>query len=97
MIVRSGRLRMVSMPGEAARLPPPLPLRFGLTAATSNVWQGVSAPASIIAPAQTAARMVQGSIYLLYTPDGVAPKVSFGLKIPHCGRNKLMRCYVEDG
>jgi hypothetical protein len=67
---------MVSMPGEAARLPPPLPVRFGLTVATSNVWQGASAPASIIAPTQTAAWMVRGSICLHYRPDLVAPQVS---------------------
>src|SRR5712691_2696668 len=82
MIVRSGRLRMESMPGEAARLPPPLPVRFGLTVATSNVWQGASAPASINTPTQTAGRMIRGSIYLRYTPGGVEPKVGSGLKTP---------------
>src|SRR5260370_4915277 len=83
MIGRRGRLRMVSMPGKVARSPPRLPVRFGLTVATSNVWQGASAPASIITPTQTAARMVRGSIYLLYSPDGLGPKVSSALQQGH--------------
>src|SRR5260370_42102421 len=78
MIVRSGRLRMVSMPGEAARLPAPLPVRFGLTVATSNVCNGASAAASIIAPAQTApaqttARIVRGSILQAMGIDSPVP------------------------
>jgi hypothetical protein len=67
---------MVSAPGEAARFPPPLPVRFGLTVATSNFWPGASAPASIITPTQTGHPDGPWQYLLtLYSPEGIAPNL----------------------